>query len=95
MRECSSAEKDNKLSKCLHFIEMRLPGKHVKHSAIVANTSLKKMTDKPKQEKAERKYSKYHKPGYLARNCYKKSSCGKGLEGDAFMCTEKMQNKDL
>ncbi|GBO34281.1 hypothetical protein AVEN_151207-1 [Araneus ventricosus] len=85
----------NKLTERLRLIEMRLPGKQAEHSALVANTSVNKRTYKPKQEKAEKKCFRCHKPGHLAKKCYKKSSYSKRPEGDAFLCSEEVQDKDV
>ncbi|GBM16547.1 hypothetical protein AVEN_148922-1 [Araneus ventricosus] len=73
----------NNLTKRLRLIQMRLPGKQVEHSDLVANTSVNKRMDKPKQEKVEKKFFRCHKLGHLAKKCYKKSS---------YTCTLVMSN---
>ncbi|GBM97960.1 hypothetical protein AVEN_165898-1 [Araneus ventricosus] len=79
----------NKLSERLRLIEMRLPGKQAEYFALVAKNYVNKGIDKPKQEKAEQKCLKCHKPGHLSKKCYKKSIYSKRSEGDAFMCGRK------
>ncbi|GBN09902.1 hypothetical protein AVEN_184698-1 [Araneus ventricosus] len=79
----------NKLSERLRLIEMRLPGKQAEYSASVAKIYVNKGIDKPKQEKAEKKCLRCHKPANLPKTCYKKSSYSRRSEGDSFMCGRK------
>ncbi|GFR23534.1 retrovirus-related Pol polyprotein from transposon TNT 1-94 [Trichonephila clavata] len=69
----------NKLIERLCLIEIRLPSKSTDSTALVAK--MKKVFKKP-----DRKCYVCHKPGHLAKDCWKKESKPK-VEGDAFMCT--------
>ncbi|GFY46302.1 CCHC-type domain-containing protein [Trichonephila inaurata madagascariensis] len=69
----------NKLTERLRFIGMRLLFKTADSTALVATR--KKIFKKP-----ERKCYMYRKPGYLAKDCWKKERKPK-VEGDAFVCT--------